>query len=360
MIFNFKTHKTGDNQMENNSIEETGRHLLRISAGKIKRGSRTKFRRLTTSLLALALAAFQIVPAFATINNTVTANGTGPGGIPVTGNANATVAVIVAAPAVSVVKTITFAPAGGDANGNGKADPGDVLNYKFTVTNNGNVSLNDVKVTDANDGVGAAVVVVVPTTVTTDNGSAAAGTLGDSVNASTTKWDKLGPADVITFTGTYTVVAGDIAGAGGGTGTGASGSAEPDGFLDDKATTTANYINGVTTTLVTASDKKSVQLNIAPGIQVTKVASKTTNAAAGDVITYTYTVKNTGNTPVNNITLADTHNAIPGALVPAFVAFNVGNTSTHTGNTINSLSPGDSATYTATYTVTQNDVDTRQ
>ncbi len=344
MIFNFKTQKTGDTEMQNFNQSLN---------------SRSMFKRLSTSIIALALAAFQIVPAFATINNTVTANGTGPGSVAVTGNANATVAVIVAAPAVSVVKTIVFAP-GGDVNGNGKADPGDVLNYKFTVTNNGNVSLNDVKVTDANDGVGAAVVVVVPTVVTTDNGSAAAGTIGDSVNASTTKWDKLGPADVITFTGTYTVVAGDIASAGGGTGTGASGGAEPDGFLDDKATATANYINGVITTPVTASDKKSIQLNIAPGIQVTKIASKTTNAAAGDVITYTYTVKNTGNTPVNNITLADTHNGILNALTPNFVAFNAGNTSTHTGNTINSLSPGDFATYTATYTVTQNDVDTRQ
>jgi large repetitive protein len=359
MIFKFNTPKAGDNQMENNSIEETGRRLLQNSIGQTKRAGRTKFKRITSSLLALALAAFQTVPAFATINNTVTANGTGPGSVAVTGNANATVAVIVAAPAVSVVKTIVFAP-GGDANGNNKADPGDVLNYRFTVTNTGNVSLKDVKVTDANDGVGAAVVVVVPTAVTTDNGTAAAGTLGDSTTASTIKWDKLGPADVITFTGVYTVVPGDVASAGGGTGVGASGGPEPDGFLDDRATVTANYINGVITTPVTASDKKSIQLNIQPAIQVTKVASKTTNAAAGDVITYTYKVTNTGNTPVNNITLADTHNGVLNALIPNFVTFNPGNTSTHTGNTINSLSPGDFATYTATYTVTQNDVDTRQ
>jgi large repetitive protein len=344
MIFKFKTQKTGDTEMQNVNQGFNAHSIL---------------KKLSTSIIALALVAFQITPAFATINNTVTANGTGPGSVPVTGNANATVAVVVAAPAVSVVKTIVFAP-GGDANANGKADPGDVLNYKFTVTNTGNVSLKDVKVTDVNDGVGAAVVVVVPSVVTTDNGSAAAGTLGDSVNASTTKWDKLGPADVITFTAAYTVVAGDIASAGGGTGTGASGGAEPDGYLDDKATTTASYINGATTIPVTASDKKSIQLNIVPGISVTKVASQTTNAAAGNVITYTYKVTNTGNTPVNNITLSDTHNGVLNALIPNFVAFNPGNTSTHTGNTINSLSPGDFATYTATYTVTQTDVDTRQ
>lgn len=328
------------------------------------KNSSTKLRRLGAGTIALGLVAFQIVPAFATINNTVTANGTGPSGVPVTGTANASVSVVTAAPAVSIVKTITFATPGGDANGNGKADPGDVLNYKFTVTNNGNVTLNDVKVTDANDGVGAPVVVVVPTTVTTDNGTAAAGTLGDSTTASSTKWDKLGPGDVITFTGSYTVVAGDINSAGGGTGTGASGGAEPDGYLDDKATVTGNYINGATTTPVTGSDKKSIQLNIAPNLLITKVASKTTNAAAGDVITYTYTVKNTGNTQLTAINLVDTHNGnatgSPGALVLVFQSFTTNTGSTHTGNTINLLKAGDVAVYTATYTVTQNDVDTRQ
>ncbi|MDE2445709.1 MAG: DUF11 domain-containing protein [Alphaproteobacteria bacterium] len=346
--------------MENNSIENKGRALLRHSAQQIRRSENSKLRRISAGTMAMAMVAAQIVPALATIDNNVTASGTGPGGIAVSGTANASVSVIPAAPAVSVVKTITFATPGGDVNGNGKADPGDVLNYKFTVTNTGNVTLKDVTVTDANDGVGAPVTVVVPTAVTTDNGTAAAGTLGDSTNASTTKWDKLGPGDVITFTGSYTVVAGDINGAGGGTGTGASGNPEPDGYLDDKVTVGADYINGATTTHVTATDKKSIQLNIAPALLVTKVASKTSNVVAGDVITYTYTVKNNGNTPITGITLADTHNGVAGALTPAFQSFNAGSTSTNTGNTITLLQPGDVATYTATYTVTQTDIDTRQ
>jgi large repetitive protein len=365
MIFNFKhIPNTEGHKMDHNSIENKGRALLRLSAQKIRRSETSKFRRISAGTMAMAIAAAQIVPAFATIDNTVTASGSGPGGVGVSGTANAQVSVIPAAPGVAVVKSIVFATPGGDANGNGKADPGDVLNYKFTVTNAGNVTLKNVTVADANDGVGAAVAVVVPTAVTTDNGTAAAGTLNDSTNASTTKWDKLGPGDVITFTGSYTVVAGDLNAAGGGTGTGATGNAEPDGYLDDKATVNADYINGATTTSVTASDKKSIQLNIAPGMLVTKTADKTANVIAGDVITYTYTVKNNGNTPITGITLADTHNGIPsgapGALTPAFQSFNTGATSTHTGNTITLLQPGDVATYTATYTVTQTDVDTRQ
>ena len=313
---------------------------------------RLRLKRLSTSIIALALAAFQITPAFATINNTVTASGTGPGGVPVPGSATATVGVVLAAPALTVVKTISFVT---DAAPVGLGDVGDKLLYTFTVKNTGNVTLNAVGVTDANDGVGPAVIVNAPTGVTVVGGSS------DSTPADNI-WDKLAPGDVIQFTANYTIVAGDIAAAGGGTSPSARSVPEPDGYLDDKATASATYNNvgKSTTTTATATDKKSVQLNIAPAILVNKVASKTTNAVVGDVITYTYTVKNTGNTPVTNINLADTHNGVAGALVPAFVSFNVGNTSTHTGNTINLLSAGDTATYTATYTVTQNDVDTRQ
>jgi uncharacterized repeat protein (TIGR01451 family) len=341
MIFKFKIPNTGNTEVPNFNNGLNSRSML---------------KRLSTSLIALALAAFQITPAFATINNTVTATGKGPANVDVTGNAAATVGVVPAAPTMTVVKTITFVTDAAPAN---IADIGDQLLYTFTVKNTGNVTLNAVGVADANDGVGAAVVVGAPTSVTVTAGSV-------DTNLADNKWDKLAPGDVIKFTANYTVVAGDMASAGGGTAnvppTSARNVPEPDGYLDDKATASATYNNvgQGTTTNVTANDKKSVQLNIVPGISVTKVASKTTGAAVGETITYTYTVRNTGNTPVNNITLADTHNGVLNALTPGFVAFNAGNTSTHTGNTINSLSPGDFATYTATYVVTQNDVDTRQ
>ena len=341
MIFKLNTRKTGDTEMRNL------KHDIKL---------RSMLKKFSTSIIALALAAFQIVPAFATIDNTVTATGKSPTNVDVTGTDTAKVGVVLAAPALTVVKTISFIT---DAAPIGLGDIGDKLLYTFTVKNTGNVTLNAVGVADANDGVGAAVVVAAPTGVTVVGGST-------DTNLADNLWDKLAPGDVIQFTANYTIVAGDIASAGGGTANippiSARSVAEPDGYLDDKATASATYNNvgKSTTTTVTANDKKSIQLNIAPSIQVTKVASKTANAAAGDVITYTYTVKNTGNTPVTNINLADTHNGTPGALVPSFVAFNAGNTSSHTGNTINSLSAGDSATYTATYTVTQNDVDTRQ
>ena len=112
--------------MKDNSLEERGRLLLRESARQIRKSETTKLRRVTAGSMAMALAAFQVVPAFATIDNTVTASGKSPIGATITANGGASVSVVLAAPSVSIVKTITFAP-GGDVNSNGKTDVGDTL-----------------------------------------------------------------------------------------------------------------------------------------------------------------------------------------------------------------------------------------
>jgi Domain of unknown function DUF11 len=345
-----------------NTLEKMGRALLRQSALKISRGENSKFRRISAGSLALAVVAMQVVPAFATIDNTVTATGTGPGGVTVSGNKTANVDVANAVPDIKVVETMVITT---DLNGNGKADPGDIITYSYKVTNTGNVTLKDVLPTQTNDGLGTTPVMVVPAAVTTDNGSAAAGTIGDSSDPITTdnKWGVLGPADVITFKSTYTVTAADITALGGGTGTGLSGNPNPDGFIDDKISVTGNYVNTAasTTTPVTSTDAANTQLNIINNLSITKVPNVSLNVPAGTVVTYTYTVTNNGNTPITGITLSDTHNGIVGGLVPAFQAFttNLGG-STNAGNTITKLAPGDVATYTANYTVTQADVDNRQ
>jgi uncharacterized repeat protein (TIGR01451 family) len=205
---------------------------------------------------------------------------------------------------------------------------------------------------------------IVPTAVTTDAGSPAAGTIGDSVDTVTTdsNWGKLGPGDVVTFKSTYVVTAGDIASLGGGTGLGLSGLPNPDSFLDDKVVVTASYVDPVagTTTPVTATDRANTPLNVLNKLQITKVPDVTTNVTAGTVVTYTYTVTNTGTAPITDVTLSDTHNGVVGGLVPVFSSFTTNTGSTNTGNTINTLMPGDVAKYTATYTVTQADIDNRQ
>lgn len=303
--------------------------------------------------LSAMMIAASLSPAFATINNTVTVKGTPPGGPAdsVTATSSKSVDVQDAAPAITVVKSWTFAP-GGDVNGNGLADTGDKINYAYLVTNSGNVTLDQVTVSDAHQGVGAALTIATPTSVTTDNGTAAAGTLNDSTNNNLVNdgnWDKLGPGDVITFTSSYTIVAGDL-----------TAPTSADGHLDNLATVSGAYTGNGAPVNVTATSAASVPLNIAPALTVSKTATPDTNVPAGTVVTYTYTVTNTGNVPITNVTLADTHNGIPGALVPAFQSFTTNTGSTNSGNTITLLQPGDVAVFTANYTVTQNDVDTRQ
>ena len=99
---------------------------------------------------------------------------------------------------------------------------------------------------------------------------------------------------------------------------------------------------------------------------VTKTADKTVNVAAGDVITYTYKVTNDGNVTIHNITLADVHNAAGAAPVPGSETLTdsppLGNSTDVTANDglWSDLAPGDTITFTATYTVKQSDVDNLQ
>jgi large repetitive protein len=100
---------------------------------------------------------------------------------------------------------------------------------------------------------------------------------------------------------------------------------------------------------------------------VTKAATPNTNLSAGQVVTYTYTVKNTGNVSIKNIALTDVHNAIGAAPVPGSEVvtgdvppLNDSNDATAGNGVWSSLAPGDTITFTATYTVQQSDVDTLQ
>jgi large repetitive protein len=343
--------------MENrNNIEQQGRALLRESARQIRKSETSKFRRISAGSMAMAVVAMQVLPAFATINNTVTATGTGPGATTVTGTATATVGVQLANPKITVVKTATLVDIGGGAAG--KGDAGETINYTYVVTNTGNVTVTGVGVADAHDGAGTPPSPTNPT-LTTDVAPTADSTDGVPTD---NKWDTLKPGDSVTFTASYLITAADINANGGG--------ATPDGNLHNTATAAATYTNPQgtpTTTTVTATNTKSVPLNILSSLAVTKVADKTTNVKVGDVITYTYTVKNTGNVKITGVNLVDTHNASGAVPVPkgetlSTDAAPTGDSTDTTANdgTWSVLAPGDTATFTATYTVTQSDVDNLQ
>jgi len=82
----------------------------------------------------------------------------------------------------------------------------------------------------------------------------------------------------------------------------------------------------------------------APGVSLSKSANVAAYSAAGTVITYTYTVSNTGSSTLTNVTVTDP--------MAGLSAINCGGNS----DVIASLAPFSSQTCTATYTTTANDV----
>jgi len=133
--------------------------------------------------------------------------------------------------------------------------------------------------------------------------------------------------------------------------------------------------NTADNTLRTDDATVTANLTVSSSIDVTKIASAagfTTGniqeAPAGTIVTYTYTITNTGNQTVSNISLSDIHSGTGTAPAPdpdtATLTDNgaIGDSSnTTTGDNVwDALGPGDVLTVTASYTVTQSDVDTLQ
>ena len=214
--------------------------------------------------------------------NTATATGTPPSGPAVDDSATATVTAL-QSPSITLVKTALT----GVYNASG-----DVLSYAFTVTNTGNVTLANVIVTDPVATVSGGPITLAP-----------------------------GQSDATTFTATYTVSQADVD-AGAFTNTAAATGTPPSG----------PGVEASNTATVPAAQA-------APAIGLVKTALTPTYSASGDVVTYTFTVTNTGNVTLTNVIVTDPVATVSGGPI--------------------TLAPGqsDSTTFTATYTVSQADVD---
>src|SRR5690606_11398942 len=115
------------------------------------------------------------------------------------------------------------------------------------------------------------------------------------------------------------------------------------GGVENTAHVTAKDPGGRT---VECDGTARVDVEPAPGISLTKVASPTTGTSLGGVVTYTFTITNTGNVTLHDVAVAD---ALPGLSTITY--------GTWPGGTERVLAPGQQVTATATYTVTQDDVD---
>jgi uncharacterized repeat protein (TIGR01451 family) len=173
------------------------------------------------------------------------------------------------------------------------------------VTNTGNTTLGSVSVADTQ--------------------SAPAGPL---TSGPTCPQSTLAPAASQTCTGTYKVTQADL----------------DNGSVNDSAVGQGT-VPGSTTPTVSAPSTTTVPAVASPALLVVKSAVPTTVAKAGQVIDLSFVVTNTGNVTVGNVAVNDTQNPPAGALT--------------TGPTCpqSSLAPAASETCTATYKVTQADVD---
>lgn len=266
-------------------------------------------------------------------------SGLGSGGTATIDSAAGTISLDAAATAAGAAITCTVvndvaAPALGVsklASATSITAAGQVVDFTITVTNTGNVPLATITVTDP---LGA---------VTCDiSGTSSIATLA--------------PAAAETCRVSYTVLQSDLDGNGGG-----------DGLLQNTATASADY-NG---SPVTGEETVAVPIAITTELTILKEAVLTEthgNTADGmaerdDEITYTYTVTNSGNVTLTNITVADIHNGYGTDPVPGGEAFLLdagetgGSADAGVDGSWDTLGPGDQITFTSTYQVDQGDVD---
>ncbi|WP_300038742.1 SdrD B-like domain-containing protein [uncultured Roseobacter sp.] len=186
---------------------------------------------------------------------------------------------------------------------------GDVILYSFEITNTGNVTLNNITLTDTLPGValsGGPIPSLAP-----------------------------GLTDTTTFTGSYSVVQADldngrVENSAVATGTPTAG---PPPGTDISGTTVSN--DTPTVTLI----NQSAAITLVKSVDDS--AFLTTAAVPGDTLTYSFEVTNTGLETLNNITISD---PLPGLSI--------------TPGPIVSLAPGavDNTTFVGTYTITPADI----
>ncbi|HTW19681.1 MAG TPA: hypothetical protein VME70_05635, partial [Mycobacteriales bacterium] len=190
-----------------------------------------------------------------------------------------------------------------DVNHDGLVDAGDTIAYTFTVTNTGDIEIDNVGITDAKVG-----------SVTCPQPSLAA---GDS--------------ETCTADSPYTITAADV------TAGGVHNSATATGSVAGSADGTVTSPPSTTDTPTTAP---------APSLTVAKSVLPTSVSAAGQTVTYSFLVTNTGNVTITGVSIDELDFSGTGTL-----------SSVSCPSGAASLVPTASVTCTATYQVTQADMD---
>ncbi|WP_051191688.1 DUF7507 domain-containing protein [Microbacterium luticocti] len=231
------------------------------------------------------------------VRNTATATATDPAGDDVDAEPASARVGVNQAPALTLVKSASPSDA---AN----FTVGQVVTYSFAVHNTGNVTLHGVTVDD---------------TDFTGSGTLAAPTCPQTT---------LAPGASTTCTSSYTITQDDV---------------DAGRIVNEAVANAVDPADGPV-----HSDPSSVTLSgtQAPALSLVKTAGPATVGAAGDTVTYTFHVTNTGNVTVRSVGIGEVSFTGSGAVsavdCPAAAA---------------RLAPGDAVDCTATYTVSQADID---
>ncbi|MEV8339012.1 LPXTG cell wall anchor domain-containing protein [Leucobacter sp. NPDC077196] len=228
------------------------------------------------------------------VTNTALALGS-HGDAPVSTESSTATVSIAAAPGLTLSKTSTSTEI---------ISAGETLEYSFLVTNTGNVTLDGITVDDSNfSGTGELSAIACPAT-------------------------SLAPGGTITCTASYTVMQADV---------------DAGGSLSNTATVSGTSPGGDPVD----SDPSNSTIDVVrtPGLSIVKTANVEA-AAVGQTITYSFLISNTGNVTVTNPRVIESEFSGTGELSEIeYPADDV------------LLQPGADVTYTATYTLTQSDID---
>jgi uncharacterized repeat protein (TIGR01451 family) len=191
-------------------------------------------------------------------------------------------------PSLSLVKTLK---SNADEDGSHTVSLNDTLTFSFVAINSGNVTLGSVTISDPLSGL-------------------------SSLTCTPAQPASLAPGDALICTATYKVTQADVDAA----------------KISNTATATSNKTPPATSTIVTPVPQN-------PALSLTKTANPTTYSAVGDVIAYSYGVKNTGNVTLSGpFAVSDNKTTVNCSSAPA------------------TLAPNASFTCTASYTITQADL----
>ena len=253
------------------------------------------------------------------INDSAIASGSPPSGPPIDSPPSTATVVATQNPALSIAKSAS--PASVSA-------VGDIVTYTFAVTNTGNVDLTDVSVND---------------TQQPPAGGLTSGPMCQSLSSPAGSCrgfsTSLAPGQVATFTATYIVTQADL----------------DHGSINDSAIASGSPPSGPP--IDSPPSTATVPVTQSPALSITKSASPASVSAVGDTVTYTFAVTNTGNVDLSGVSVNDTQEPPAGGLASGPTCQSLSSPSGACSGSSTSLAPGQSATFTATYTVTQADLD---